>query len=69
MKAFLLKTKVSCYCLLLKAAETTMIRGEEMFKSTRSRNRRKVCGRQCVEGGTGQISGEKFHILYIEKYT
>lgn len=46
-----------------------MIRGEEMFKSTRSRNRRKVCGRQCVEGGTGQISGEKFHILYIEKYT
>lgn len=46
-----------------------MIGGKEMFKSTRSRNRRKVYGRQGVEGGTGQISGKRFHILHTEKYT
>lgn len=63
-----LKSSVSCYCLLLKATQATMIREKKMFNGTRSRNRRgKDCTRQCKRKNRTYLVGQKFYIYYIEK--
>lgn len=57
LERFSFKKYVSCYCLLLKATETTMIRraGGKMFKPQGQETEGKVYGRWNVEGGPGQI--------------